>query len=420
MKLIILLFTGAFILLFTDCTKDSVSEKYTFYRPVYKTKASVQNAITAAAPTLISNAGKIVWKDHYIFLNEVDKGVHIIDIANPANPVNLYYIAIPGCVDIAVNGNYLYADCYTDLVTIDISNPANAKLKKVNEGVFPHRIYNGYYLDTTNIITEWLRIDTVVTSRFSGTLTQSLNQSLSLRNNFLMQFVSSVASIAFSGGFGVAGSMARFALSNERMYTVSNTDLKVFNISQAASPEFTGKQVLPLGDIETIFPYKQNLFIGSRSGMFIYNTINPDQPQKRSQFIHSRSCDPVIADDNFAYITLWGGSSCGGFSNQLDIVDIRNLSAPTLLRTYPLTSPKGLSKDGDILMICDGKEGLKLMNVATASFVTPIKTVGGFEGTDVIAYNGIAIVTAKDGLYCINYTNPSQAFIAGKIGIFAQ
>ncbi len=420
MKPIMLLFTSAFLFLFSGCVKDAVSESYTFYRPVYSTKASVQNAITTVAPSLISNAGKIVLKDHYIFLNEVDKGVHIIDIANPEKPVNLYYIAIPGCVDIAVNGNYLYADCYTDLVTLDISNPANAKLKKVNQGVFPHRIYNGFYLDTTNIITEWVRVDTIVKSQFSGTFTQSIAQNINLRNRAVMEFASIANSKSFSGGFGVAGSMARFALSNERMYTVSNTDLKVFNISQAASPEFTGKQVLPLGDIETIFPYKQNLFIGSMSGMYIYNTINPDQPQKRSQFTHSRSCDPVIADDNFAYITLWGGSFCGGFSNQLDIVDIRNLSAPTLLRTYPLTSPKGLSKDGDILMICDGKEGLKLLNVATASFVTPIKTIGGFEGTDVIAYNGIAIVTAKDGLYCINYTNPAQAFIAGKIGIFAQ
>lgn len=420
MKPIILIFTVAIIFLFSGCVKDAVSESYTFYRPVYSTKASVQNSITTVAPTLINKAGKIVLKDHYIFLNEVDKGVHIIDISNPSKPVNLYYIAIPGCVDIAVNGNYLYADCYTDLVTIDISNPSNAQLKKVNQGVFPHRIYNGYYLDTTNIITEWTRVDTIVKSRFSGTLTQSITQNINLQNRVVMDFASGANSKSFAGGFGIAGSMARFALSNERMYTVSNSDLKVFNISQAASPEFTSKQILPLGDIETIFPYKQNLFIGSRSGMFIYNTINPDLPNKLSQFTHSRSCDPVIADDNFAYITLWGGSFCGGFSNQLDIVDISNLSAPTLLRTHFLTSPKGLSKEGDILMICDGNEGLKFINVATPSFIKPIKTVGGFEGTDVIAHNGIAIVTAKDGLYCIDYTHPEQAFIAGKIGIFAH
>lgn len=414
MRNIAILFVSVSIF-FATCTKDYVSEKYTFFRPVYKTKSAVQAAIMAAAPTTIAQAGKIVLKDHYIFLNEIDKGVHIIDIADPAKPINLYYIAIPGCVDIAVNGNYLYADCYTDLVTIDISNPAAAKLKKVNTGVFPHRVYNGFYQDTTNVIAEWIRVDTVVKSRFSGTLTQSPG----LKNNVLFQSANGFAQ-NFSGGYGTAGSMARFTLMKDRMYTVSNTDLKVFNIKQAASPKYTSKQILPLGDIETIFPYNQNLFIGSRSGMFIYNTTNPDQPQKLSQFTHSRSCDPVIADGNYAYVTLWGGGFCGGFANQLDVVNISNLSAPSLVKTYPLSSPKGLSKDGNILMICDGKEGLKLFNAASPLTISLLKTVDGFEGTDVIAYNGIAIVTAKDGLYCIRYTNPEQAFIAGKISINAK
>jgi hypothetical protein len=37
------------------------------------------------------------------------------------------------------------------------------------------------------------------------------------------------------------------------------------------------------------------------------------------------------------------------------------------------------------------------------------------EAFDVIAWRGTAIVTAKDGLYLINYLNPSQASITGRI-----
>ncbi|MBH2003747.1 MAG: hypothetical protein I8H66_03580 [Sphingobacteriia bacterium] len=406
--LVVVLFAAA------GCTKDTVTESYTFYRPVYQTKAEVRTHIMADLPAPVALPGKIVRKDQYIYLNELNKGVHIIDVSNPANPVNRYFIAIPGCVDIAVNGNYLYADCYTDLVTIDISNPATAQLKKVNEAVFPHRYYEGFVADTSSVIVKWVRVDTVV----KYNLKENLTHQLTMKDVWWASppmFWSAAYSSGAGGSYGTAGSMARFALQNNRLYTVSLSDLKVFNIQQASSPDFVTAQSLSLGDIETIFPYRQQLFIGSRSGMTIYNTANPDQPSKQGQFLHSRSCDPVIADEDYAYVTLWGGSICGGFSNQLDVINIADLSAPTLVKSYPLTSPKGLSKDGNLLFVCDGAEGLKIMDVTSPGAVSLIKTINGFEGKDVIAQNGLAIVTAKDGLYCIDYTNLQNARLVGKI-----
>ena len=50
------------------------------------------------------------------------------------------------------------------------------------------------------------------------------------------------------------------------------------------------------------------LFIGSQTGMFIYNLSNPDNPVQDGQFNHVRSCDPVIADEKYAYVTLRSGS----------------------------------------------------------------------------------------------------------------
>ena len=64
-------------------------------------------------------------------------------------------------MDLALKGNTLYADLYTDLVTLDISNPLNVLVKKYNEGVFPYRIYgNGFYNDSTKIISDWIKRDT--------------------------------------------------------------------------------------------------------------------------------------------------------------------------------------------------------------------------------------------------------------------
>jgi hypothetical protein len=404
------------ILVLSGCLKDSVTEQYTFYRPVYYTREEVMSNIKSSAATDIVQPGKIVLRDHYIFLNELDKGIHVIDIANPASPVNLAFIEIPGCVDMAVNGNYLYADSYKNLAALDITDPTKIVLKQFLDKVFPERYYQGFQPDNSLIIKGWVKVDTSVHKRFEG----SFNFGVRMDSQVFMMYSASASQsgVAFSsGGVSVAGSLARFGLQNNRLYTISNTGLKIFNITAPANPTFVSGANLMVGTIETIFPYKNNLFIGGQSGMFIYNVSNPDQPVKTSQFTHARSCDPVIAEDKYAYVTLSGGSSCGGFSNQLDVVDISNLNSPSLVKTYNLTSPRGLSKDGNVLLICDGKDGLKIFDAANASQVSLLKQVSGFEPMDVIALQGIAIVTAKDGLYFVNYSNVANASVISKIQI---
>lgn len=419
MKRLFLLMVSVLLLL-SACMKDAVTEHYTFYRPVYRTRDEIKNNIKSNIPLAIQQPGKIVTKDHYVFLNEVNKGIHVIDITNPAKPLNIAFIDIPGCIDLAIKDTYLYADCYTDLVTLDISDPLHVVVKQFLNGVFPHRYYQGFVADTSKVIKEWVRVDTAVSKRFSGTLTHPVNrdsQSLAFLSISSNAGGSLSGYSVSSGGVGVAGSLARFALIDNRMYTVSHNDLKVFTIAAPASPFFVSSVSLQQGNIETIFPYKNKLFIGSQSGMFIFDVSNPDQPQKSSQFTHARSCDPVIADDKYAYVTLFGGSFCGGFSNQLNVIDIRNFNNPLLVKSYNLTSPRGLSKDGNLLLICDGKDGLKIFDAGNASQVSLIRQVGGFEASDVTAIQGLAIVVAKDGLYLIDYSNAGNASVISKIQI---
>ncbi|MES2004967.1 MAG: hypothetical protein V4450_10630 [Bacteroidota bacterium] len=413
----LLLAAGIALIAFTGCMKDAVKEQYTFYRPVYKTRDEVKANIRSSVPVAIQQPGKIIVKDGYVFLNEIDKGIHVINISDPANPVNTAFIEIPGCVDLAINGPYLYADCYTDLVTLDITDPKQVMVKQFLTGVFPNRYYQGFRADTSKVIREWMKVDTTIDKRFTGTLTHLLN-----KDSFILMYSSaalagpqySVGAFS-SAGVAIAGSMARFGLLNKRMYAVSQDALKVFNLTIPTAPTFVSTIPLQQGNIETIFPFKNNVFIGSQTGMFVYNVSDPDRPQKLSQFTHARSCDPVIADDNYAYVTLSGGSACGGFSNQLDVIDIKNISNPMLVKSYALTSPRGLSKDGNLLLICDGKTGLKILDATNANTVSVIKQVSGFEGTDVIALGGVAIVTAKDGIYFIDYSNIANASVVGKL-----
>jgi hypothetical protein len=151
--------------------------------------------------------------------------------------------------------------------------------------------------------------------------------------------------------------------------------------------------------------------------MFVYNIINPDHPVQTGQFSHVQSCDPVIADDKFAYVTLRSGTACQGFNNQLEILLINNVVNPSLLKVYPMTNPHGLSKDGNTLFICDGADGLKIYNATNLSSLSLIKHIEGIETYDVIAYNSIALVVARDGLYQYDYSNPSDIRLLSKISL---
>ncbi|MCK7542507.1 MAG: hypothetical protein MZV63_72395 [Marinilabiliales bacterium] len=101
----------------------------------------VRSNIKVIPPRAVGHPGKIYLYGPYIFLNELDRGIHVIDNTDASSPQRIAFIDIPGCMDMAVKGNILYADAYTDLVVLDISNPRATVLKKIVEGVFPHRSY---------------------------------------------------------------------------------------------------------------------------------------------------------------------------------------------------------------------------------------------------------------------------------------
>jgi hypothetical protein len=113
----------------------------------------------------LNNPGKIYIKGSYVFINEINKGIHIIDNRNPASPKPVSFISIPGNVDMAVKQNVLYADNSTDLIALDISNPSNVRLLKRIKDTFPYRQYppnSGYFecVDPSRgIVSHWESVE---------------------------------------------------------------------------------------------------------------------------------------------------------------------------------------------------------------------------------------------------------------------
>jgi len=352
---------------------------------------------------------------NYIFLNEVNKGVHIIDNRNPASPVIKAFINIPGNVDIAVKGSTLYADLFTDLVVVDISDPLNATLKKVVPKIFPERVYvAGFIPDSNKVIVGWTE------RKIKEEIDQPPAGNGWIRGDRFMIMSSFQSGPASSGSVapvtGIAGSMSRFSIVNNYLYAVNVSSINVLNISASNDPQL--QNTVGVGwNIETIYPFKNKLFLGSSNGMFIFDISNPAAPAREGSVAHFRACDPVVADDTYAFVTLRAGTTCQGTNNQLDVINVQNVMSPQLVKTYGLTNPHGLSKDGDLLFVCDGGDGLKVYNTSNVLNLQLLDRVKNIETYDVIAWNNKLLVVAKGGLYQYNYSNPSSLSLISKLAV---
>ncbi len=401
-----LLSTALILLAFSGCLKDKMLKTYTYLEPVFKDKAEVLANIRLSHPQDLKTTGKIYISGRYIFLNEVNKGVHVIDNINPGKPSQIGFIEIPGNLDIAVKGNTLYADLYADLVAIDITKPAEAKLTKVIAGVFPERGYLSAGSNEPNkILVDW--VEKTVTLA-EGTVFQNPNQNTGGGVTW------NDAAAAFSPAMG--GSMASFAVVNDYLYAVDRHSLKTVSLKNVNDPVLISDMFAGF-DIETIYPLGDKLFLGSMGGLFIYDISNPVTPQAMGTFQHARACDPVVADGNYAFVTLREGTDCGPTEDELLIVNISNLNSPSLFKTYPMSNPHGLAKDNNLLFICDGTDGLKVYDASTLNNLQLIEKIDDIETYDIIAFNKRAIVVATDGLYQYDYSDPSHLKLLSKIRI---
>ena len=110
------------------------------YKPQYVSLAQIEN-ITGGSPRTLRNPGRVLVYNNLLVVNELFEGVHIIDNTDPRNPLPLAFISILGCVEIDLKGSILYADNYTDLVTIDISNLSTVQVTSRTRNVFVPTAY---------------------------------------------------------------------------------------------------------------------------------------------------------------------------------------------------------------------------------------------------------------------------------------
>ena len=402
-----LVFIGA---LSCDKNDDADYEFVQVATPQLMSKTAFRSSVEVIAPKTIEEPGKIYVYQDYIFVGDVHSGIHIIDNSDPKSPKAIKFIQIPGNEDISVKDNFLYADSATDLVIFDISNINNVSIIERLEDVF--NIYNydipveaeavdyGKFDFDDDIIVGWT-LTTERRKKVDNTIDIALDDGV-------------VLSAGAESTTGTGGSLARFQIVDNYLYTVGNYEMAIFNIQNLAEPVLSNTQYAGW-NIETMFQAEGYLYLGSTNGMYIYNLVNPSSPEFVSDFTHWEGCDPVVVDGDYAYLTLRGGNLCGQLESVLEVIDISDKTNPTLAARYNLENPYGLGIKNNMLYVCDGTAGLKLFERETSEDLILVNSLKDIQAKDVIPLEKSLIMIGEKTLYQYEYIENNIGLISSYI-----
>ncbi|NRD23785.1 hypothetical protein HNV10_11060 [Winogradskyella litoriviva] len=391
----------------TDDDNNELIDPVAVTVPVVKSKTEVRNSIAIMSAQPTNSDGKIYVYDDFLFYIAQNSGIHVFNNQNPVSPQNIAFIQLEGVHDISIKNDILYADNFMDLVVFDISNITDIQIVNVEEDMllfnpeFPedsmYYQYNTYPSNENEFISEYT---TVYMER------AEVENDLEIYWSTISIFESDA--LAFNAGvnIGTGGSYAKFQIFNDALYTLDDYKLNTFDISDYNSISLVSETWLGGwfgGVLETTFILKENLFIGATDGMHIVSLVDELNPTYLSSFTHGTGCDPVVAEDYTAYITIRGGNPCGAIEDQINVIDITDITMPTEHSTYFLSSPYGLGIKDQILYVCND-DGLNVFNAQNPNQIVLENT---YESTtkDVIPLPSHLIAVGENVIYQYNYVD---------------
>lgn len=217
-------------------------------------------------------------------------------------------------------------------------------------------------------------------------------------------------------GTGKAGSLSTFAVNGNYLYILVNNQLKTFDISTPNQISQVNTQKVDRV-AETIFLKDSHLFVGTQTGMVIYDVANPSAPQYISAYAHAVSCDPVVVDGDYAYITLRDGTPCRRAMNRMEVVNISNITSPYMTGELEMVHPFGLAAENNTVYVCEDDHGVAMVDVSDKSAPRKLYSILNHNARDIILNDNIMMVIGSDGLYQYDYSDPQKPKYLSKLPV---
>lgn len=208
-----------------------------------------------------------------------------------------------------------------------------------------------------------------------------------------------------NGGVATGGSLASFVIQGNSLYTINNSQLVTYDISNPSESiprrlsSISNEYGSTIWNLETIYPYGDHLFLGANDAMYIVNVSNPAAPTFVSKYEHVYSCDPVVVQNDIAYVSLRNGTRCWHDINALEVIDISDLENPQLIKSYNMEAPYGLGIFENSLFLCDAGK-LKVLDCTDPYNISVTQVFDREEiyALDVIPNGGTPIILGEGKL----------------------
>jgi len=317
-----------------------------------------------------------------LLVSDADTGLHIFDVSNLNAPTKVMRIPLQTNMSSAVKDDIIYANSGNQLQAIRVSGNSYTVVSRIGS-VYP----------------AWNDLPSYGDESGGGCSACSENDA--------------VTAPMPTGGTG--SSYATFAVVDNYLYRADARDrLVTYDVSTPAKPKQIAQTLIGWG-IESMYPTPNYLFLGGFDGMYIFDRAQPEKPVKIAKIEHTRSCDPVTVSGSTAFVTLRGSGPCGGVTDELMCVSIKDPHAPEIVGTTPIPTPFGLAVQNQQLFVSNGDGGYSLLDVSDPAAPAVMQTWTGGATRDFIWSDHTLFVLSRDNVYIYDVTNPMAPMLLSQV-----
>ncbi|WP_321419932.1 PGF-pre-PGF domain-containing protein [uncultured Methanomethylovorans sp.] len=211
----------------------------------------------------------------------------------------------------------------------------------------------------------------------------------------------------FTSHFG--GSISNVVVVGNYAYAAQGQDMLVIDVTKTSNPSEVGK-LTTLSLINSIVVEGNYAYIANGdNGLQVVDITNPTAPTIVGTYTYnSGAAYGVTVANNYAYVA--NGNS------GLVIVDITNPAAPTFKGRYDTPGyAYGISVVGNYAYVADGGNGLVIVDVTNPAAPTSLSSYDTVKANAVTVSGNYAYVADdSNGLVIVDITNPAAATYTGK------
>ncbi len=320
----------------------------------------------------------------YGYVSNLHDGIAVIDFSDPNTAFAAGQVNTPGtAIRLMVSGSRAYlADAFFGLRVIDITDPTNPVLDDMFRTVGNDAA--GVFIDGQYAY---------VMDRASGME--------------IVRIADRVAPTGVGGAFPGASILGLSVSGDWAFFRSSSSEFTAVNISDPTAPAETG--VLPIPFIWSTCIDGNYAYVGTADGDLnvVDVTDKTDMAIVGSLFLGSM-LEEVVVRDNFAFVA---GNTSGVY-----VVDISNPALPEQVGSVPTTgSAAGLCVSGNVAYVAVLSGSLALFDISDPANINLIDSFAtGGQPNDVIVSGDRAFVSAGSaGLIVVDVSDPAAMNLAG-------